>query len=344
VPTYASNTHPIGNLIVGSLDTLTAPGAPANPSLTITNISWVDGGCPNANLVLTFSEAITTNSGTVTISGNAGVIATLAGGSATVSSNQMNFGPVSGVTYGNLFTVSVSAGIARTIRSDATNYACGTWANTTAIQQTSSSSNKTITTVDAFRLSRYILTSIYSPGNLSLTNDQINHANVSLESQLLLTFNRPYTLASGNPLNISIYEANGTLHQTFNLKTTYASNKTSEIVVFPDTANIGLNPTKDFLVGTGYYATISSNILLDSCGTYYPGITDTNTITWTTLPFSSSATTPPNGATNRTVNDTGVAFSFAEPIIPGRGRLKIFTSANVLVANISSTNGNVIYS
>jgi hypothetical protein len=256
----------------------------------------------------------------------------------------MNFGAVGAMTYGNLFTVSVSAGIARTIRSDATNYACGTWANTAATQQTSTSSNKTITTIDAFRLSRYTLTSIYSPGNLSLTTDQINHANVSLESQLLLTFNRPYTLANTSPLNISIYEAGGTLHQTFDLKTSYASNKTSEIVVFPDTANIGLNPTKDFRPGTGYYATISPSILLDSCGTAYAGITNTSTITWTTLPFSSSSTTPSNGATNRTVNETGIVFNFAESVTPGSGRLKIFNSANVLVANISSTNGNVIYS
>jgi hypothetical protein len=344
VPTYASNTHPIGNLTPGSLTTLSAPGAPANPALTVTNISWVNGMCPNTSLVITFSEAITLNSGTVTVTGNSGVIATLAGGTATISGSQMTFGAVGAMTYGNIFTVDVSAGIARTIRSDATNYACGVWANTAATQQTSTVSSKVITTVDAFVLSSYTLTSIYSPGNLSLTTDQINHANVSLESQLVLTFNRSYTLANTSPLNISIYEANGTLHQTFDLKTSYASNKTSEIVVFPSSTSIGLNPTKDFLVGTGYYATISSNILLDSCGTFYPGISNTNTITWTTLPFSSTATVPPNGATNRTVNDTGVAFSFAEPIIPGRGRLKIFTSANVLVANISSTNGNVIYS
>ena len=344
VPTYASNTHPYGNLIPGSLTTLGAPNAPANPALTVTNISWVNGMCPNTSLVITFSEAITLNSGTVTVTGNSGVIATLAGGTATISGSQMTFGAVGAMTYGNIFTVDVGAGIARTIRSDATNYACGVWANTAATQQTSTVSSKVITTVDAFVLSSYTLTSIYSPGNLSLHTDQINHDDVSLESQLLLTFNRSYTLASTSPLNISIYEANGTLHQTFDLKTTYASNKTSEIVVFPSSNSIGLNPTKDFLVGTGYYATISSNILLDSCGTYYPGISNTNTITWTTLPFSSTATVPPNGATNRTVNDTGVAFSFAEPIIPGRGRLKIFTSANVLVANISSTNGNVIYS
>ena len=123
------------NVTPGSLDTLSAPTI-ANPQLTVTGINWANIQCPNANLIVSFSESITTNSGTVTISGNAGVIATLAGGSASISTNQMNFGPVTGVTYANVYSVNVSAGIASTIRSNQTNYACGVWANTAATQST----------------------------------------------------------------------------------------------------------------------------------------------------------------------------------------------------------------
>jgi len=107
---------------------------------------------------------------------------------------------------------------------------------------------------------------------------------------------------------------------------------------------IRLNPTRDFKAFTSYYCTISPNIIKDDCGINYPGISSTSTITWTTIGYGISSVTPASGSTNRTVNETGIGSTFAIPIVPGGGRLKIYDSGNVVVANISSTNGNVIYS
>ena len=335
------STPAYSNVTVGSLDTLSAPTL-INPQLTVTGINWANIQCPNADLVVTFSEAITTNSGTVTVSGNAGVVATLAGGSASISSNQMNFGPVTGVTWANVYTVAVSAGIARTIRSNQTNYACGVWANTAAIQSTNTSFNKTIYTKDLLVLSSYSLTEQDLTGNVITLSP---YTSTSIESLLTLTFNRPIYRTGSGTLNISIYEANGTLHQAFNLNTSFSADKTSEIVAMTDGGTtITFNPTRDFKTDTSYYCLIPNNVLKDDCNVNFTGISDTSAITWTTVGWNYSTIFPTNNSTNTTVNNSGLNLSFPQNIKPGTGRLKIFTSANVLVANISSTNGNVIYS
>lgn len=336
-------TPAYSNVTVGSLDTLSAPTI-ANPQLTVTGINWANVQCPNANLIVSFSENITTNSGTVVISGNSGVIATLAGGSATVSTNQMNFGAVSGVTWANVYTVAVDAGIARTIRSNQSNYACGVWANTAATQSTNTAFNKTILTKDELVLVSYSLTEQDLTGNVITESP---YTSTSIESLLTLTFNRPIYRVGTGALNISIYEAGGTLHQTFNLNSAFngTSDFTSEIVSMSEGGlTIRMNPTRDFKAFTSYYCTISPNIIKDDCGVNYPGISSTSAITWTTIGYAISSVTPASGSSNRTVNDTGVSATFASPIVPGGGRLKIYNSANVIVANLSSTNGNIIYS
>lgn len=341
-PYYTTPAY--SNVTVGSLDTLTAPGAPANPDLTVSSISWGNVQCPNADLVLTFSENITLNSGTVTVTGNAGVVATLAGGSATISTNQMNFGNVSGVTYANVYSIAVSAGIARTIRSDATAYACGTWSNVAATQKNSLASSKTILTKDLLVLSSYSLTEQDTTGNVITSSP---YTSTSIESQLTLTFNRPIYRVGAGTLNISIYEASGALHQAFNLNSAFngSSDFTSEIVSMTDGGTtIVFNPTRDFKTNTSYYCLIPNNVIKDDCNVNFTGISDTSIITWTTLGLGISSVTPANSSTSQTVNDSGIGATFAQPIVAGPGRLRIYNSANVIVANLSSTDGNVIYS
>lgn len=336
-------TPAYSNVSPGSLDTLSAPNI-ANPQLTVTGINWGNVQCPNANLVVTFSEAITTNSGTVTVSGNAGVIATLAGGSATISTNQMNFGPVTGVTWASVYSVAVSAGIARTIRSNQSNYACGTWANTAATQSTNTAFNKTVLTKDELVLVSYSLTEQDLTGNVITESP---YTSTSIESLLTLTFNRPIYRTGSGTLNISIYEANGTLHQAFNLNSAFngTSDFTSEIVSMAEGGTtIRMNPTKDFKTDTSYYCLIPNNVIKDDCGVNFTGISSTSAITWTTIGWNFSTIFPTNNSTNTTVNNSGLNLSFPQNIKPGTGRLKIYNSANVIVANISSTNGNVIYS
>jgi hypothetical protein len=343
-PYFAVDAY--SNVTPGSLDTLTSPNAPANPQLTVTSISWGSNTCPNANLVVSFSESITLNSGTVTITnvGTGSVVATLAGGTATISSNQMNFGVVSAMTYGNVFYVNVSAGIARTIRSDATTYACGVWANTAATQSNNLVFNGSSSTPPALALISYSLTEQDLTGNVITSNP---FTSTSIESLLTLTFNRPIYRTGSGTLNISIYEADGTLHQAFNLNSAFngSSDFTSEIVSMSDGGTtIRLNPTRDFKTDTSYYCLIPNNVLKDICGTNFVGVSDTSVITWTTVGWNVSTTFPVTNATNTTVNNSGLNLTFPQNIQPGTGRLKIFNSANVLIANISSTNGNVIYS
>lgn len=330
------------NVTPGSLDTLSSPSAPSTANLTVTSISWGNLLCPNANLTITFSENITTNSGTVTITGNSGVVATLAGGSATISSNQMQFGQVGAMTYGNIFTVNVSAGIAQTIRSSSTNYACGVWSNIAPTQSQSQTYSKVLQTKELLVLSSYSLVEQTLTGNVITSAP---YTSTSIESLLTLTFNRPIYRTGTGTLNISIYEANGTLHQAFNLNSNFSSDFTSEIVSMSDGGyTITLNPTKDFKTDTSYYCLIPNNVLKDDCGVNFTGISDTSAVTWTTVGWNVSTVFPQTNATNTTVNNSGLNLSFPQNIQPGTGRLKIYNSANVLIANISSTNGNVIYS
>jgi hypothetical protein len=329
----------------GTLNTLTPPTLPNYAStLTVTGTGYSSGSCPGINFTLTFSETVVPAAGVIQIIENGSLVATVAGTSGTSSGTTINYGPISALEYGKSYTISVPTGVANTNRPDASAFACSVYSNIAAPQVGSTSNTFNFSTSDGLALSGYALVEQNLSGNVITA---LPYDSVSIESNLVLNFNRAAFRNGTGALNISIYEQDGTLHQTFNLNSNFngTSDFTSEIINFANgSSSITLNPTKDFKTDTNYYCIISSNILKDSCGAAFAGVTSPSAITWKTVGWSASQTTPPNNASGTTVNDTGINLSFPQNITPGAGRLKIFNSANVLIANISSTNGNITYS
>lgn len=324
----------------GVLDTFTDPTTYPS-TLTVTSINLSEQAtdvCPGGDLILTFSEAVIPQSGIITVNEGANVVASISASSGVADGNEINYGPISAVTYGKTYYISVPAGVARTNRP-------GYGACSVLIDppQLTSQANGPgyFSTRSRIAYSSYSLVSVSA--NATVVSDPSLN-NVSMESDLSITFNKAFSLADSDPLNVSIYESNGTLHQTFNLKSSFngTTDFTSEIVRISGNT-IHFNPTRDFKPNTTYYATISSNIVTDGCS-FNSAVTDPNTIRWTVLGNLVLASSSPSpGSNNNTINETGIEIDFAQPIVPGSGNISIYNSANVLIANISTTNGNLTY-
>jgi hypothetical protein len=328
----------------GTLDTLTPPNLPSYSStLTISGYS-IGAGCPNTPLTITFSEAVTPNSGLITVrdtNSSGSVVATIAASSGTSAGATINYGPISGAEYNKTYHITADAGIARTIRPDASAFACSVYSNVSAPQITSVAGTTTLNTSSALNLVSYTMISVDSSTGTVISDP--TYQSVSIESNLLLTFSKAFAKASESAaLNISIYEQGGALHQTFNLNSAFSADFTSEIVRVTSTT-IELNPTKDFKVGKNYYCQISADIIKTAdCGDLFPGVLTTTTIAWKTVGFTAATTTPTNGATSQTVNSSNIGFSFPQPVVPGTGNVKIFTG-NTLVAELTSTDSRITY-
>lgn len=329
----------------GTIDTFTDPTDYAE-ELTIT--AWSHDGtssnmCTNASLELTFSEAVTAGSGIINIieTSEGGFelapAANIAASSGVVTGNKINYGVIPNLGYGKWYKIVVPSGAANTNRPG---YGfCSVFLSPTQIPNTVS--NRSFNTRTKIAYASYELVSV--SGNATVISDPTLN-NVSLESDLGITFNKAFTLASGDPLNVSIYESNGTLHQTFNLKSAFngTSDFTSEIIRFSGNT-IYFNPTRDFKPNTSYYATIAANVVTDGCS-FNDAVTDPNTIRWTVLGnLAISSSQPVQGSNNNTINETGIEINFGQAIEPGTGNISIYNSANVLIANISPTNGNLTY-
>lgn len=327
----------------GNLTVLTDP-TNYSANLRITSWSHDSNMCPNANLVITFSEAVIPGTGVISVierdgpnGGDLGYVANISASLGVNSGSTINYGSIPNLGYDKHYRIEVPAGVATTNRPD-----YGVCSVFVSPPQISSQANvKLFGTRTKIEYVSYNLVSV--SGNANVVSDP-TYANVSLESDLELTFNKSFSLASGNPLNISIYRGDGTLHQTFNLKSSWngSTDYTSEIVRI-NSPVIALNPTKDFEPDTDYYCLISANIVTDGCS-FNDAISSTSAIRWHTRGWGASSVVPTAGSTNRTVNETGIQINFGQAIVPGTGRLLVYNSANVIVANLSSTNGNITYS
>ena len=165
-----------------------------------------------------------------------------------------------------------------------------------------------------------------SPLTVVSTSPADDSMDVGIESNIGITFNRDISKGVGN---FYLHKADGTLHQTFDVETTFADDNTSDIVGLSG-GTVAFNPTKDLAQGTGYYVLADAGALTDACGYTWAGITDTTVFNFNT--GSSTAlvsTTPSDDATDIGITPT-ISLTFNTDIQAGTGNISVFDSNDVL--------------
>jgi hypothetical protein len=162
----------------------------------------------------------------------------------------------------------------------------------------------------------------------SLPITDTTNSKVNPQTNIRLMFNRTPTLSTGT---ISIYSANGTLHQTIETDTSYNKDKTNELVWTSSTSVI-INPTKDLTLGTTYYVLMSAGAVTDSCRFNTPSITNNTTVRFTVDPGPVAVETPVNS------NTTTFSLQYDRDIEPGPGLITVYDGAGNVVATITSSD------
>lgn len=292
---------------------------------------------PGAVLRLTFSEAVTAGSGSVTLKTSAGAtVATYALGDATVDGNIYTW-PIAGdLQFGGEYVWEVPAGLATTTRTDLV--LCD--ATITAVQDSSPAATVEFSVTSQLQLLDYTLykfNDTEDPGLIIQTKTLANP-----HSEIRLQFNRGVQVGDVDPAYVKIYKSNGSLHQQIDVHTNFANDQTNELINVSGEF-VTINPTVDMEVGGSYYMTIEQGAFKDSCGSTNDAISNPNTITWTIYDGTQLiSSTPANGSVGN-INDTGISMIFDEEILGGFGQMKIYDGAT-LVAAIDSDDADAVYS
>ncbi len=291
--------------------------------------------CPTVPLSITWSEPVEKLSGLVTVTTLAGsTVASFNVSSATFDTSvgitpntKLNFGNITGLSWDTGYRVNVPASLVRTIREGT----CGQ----TLPQSNNIAYSWSFTTEPQFALQSYTLCS--DPYVNDSTRQKVN-----VRSNILLTFNKAFTIKATSPARIYIYEQGGVLHQTIDLRATYAANKVG-VLYGPGGNTLIINPTKIMKPGKTYYLQIENGALIDaSCEVPFAGITDTSTVTWKTDGINTSTPAAPNPAIP--TESASINFQFDRPVRPGTGNIKVKNSSGQVVALIPSTSSAITYS
>jgi len=232
---------------------------------------------------------------------------------------------------GETYTVAIPAGWIT-----APGDPCGNGSGSNAASSTQ------ITTKAALALTSYALDSGFQEPGDSTTN-----INVNIQSNVKLFFNQSFTIGTGE---FHIYKSNGTLHQSFDVETTFEDDQTSEIIFYGSDNSVSLNPTVDLERDTSYYVLADSGTLKDVCGDNWSGISSTAAVVWTTdvgpgytaTPIDALGATSVYGATG-SVNDAGITFNTDRDVSAGPGNIIIRASDSTVVATVAATNAIITY-
>jgi hypothetical protein len=167
--------------------------------------------------------------------------------------------------------------------------------------------------------------------SFNVSDTPVGNNKINPQSNVILTFNRPPQFNSFG--TISIYKADGTLHQTFTVTDTFTGQKVSEILWISGNS-VYLNPTKDFLLDTTYYVQVSNSAVKDFYGRSFGGITDTSTIRFTVDPGPTATTAP---ITN---NNSQIVMTFDREIQSGTGQINYVANGST-VGSTTATDVSV---
>ena len=314
-----------------SVTAFTSPAdtPPANPNPAPVAESVSPGGtnvCPNADLVIDFDQPVKVGTGNIEIklvSDNSTVVTINAANGTLVSgtTDQINYGPVTGVTAGVQHYVTAPAGIAK--------YAGDCYSDTPS-QQIQQSDNFTFTPN-----SDLVVTS-FTVNSLPITNDTTKQK-ANIQTNIEITFNRAIVFGTAGTFTL---KAGSSTVQTFDVTTSYANNQTSEIIFLKTgvTDTVVLNPTTDLALGTDHHVLITAGAVVDSCPTDCQAVTSSSTIAFKTYDGPTSVVSITNGSPN----DTGVKLTFDNDVVPSTGKLRVIdTTTNTEIATIDSDDSAV---
>lgn len=323
VSPFAVDPFDISDIPSSDFDEFTPQQPSFNPltvvSITPGNLSEV---CSVDDITVTFSEAIVANTGSITITELAtGASESIAIAQATISGSTATFTPSLAFQPELQYQVAVPNNLVSTNRQPQNIGVCGVFIQFTPTNTNNISRGTRFSIAPEFALIDYNLNSF------PFTDPDLTQVNI--RSNIELVFNKSFLL--GTAPTIELYE-DGNLIQTFDLLATFGSDQVGEIVQFPGTARIRLNPTKIMKPGSSYYINIPADTLFDSqCSTALPAITDTNTISWQTDAPTVSDSEPFNPADNPDPNIAVISYELDRPVEAGPGTI-----------TITDENGNVL--
>ena len=303
------------------------PASNPNPAPVAETVS--PGGtnvCPNADLVIDFNQPVKVGTGNIEIklvSDNSTVVTINAASGTIVSgtTDQINYGPVTGVTAGVQHYVTAPAGVAK--------YAGDCYSDTNS-QQIQQSDNFTFTP------NADLVVTSFTINSLPITGDTTKQK-ANIQTNIEITFNRAIVFGTAGTFTL---KAGGSTVQTFDVTTTYANDQTSEIIFLKTgvTDTVVINPTTDLALGTDHHVLITAGAVVDSCPTDCQAVTSTSTIAFKTYDGPTSVVSTTNGSPN----DTGVKLTFDNDVVPSTGKVRVFdTTTGSEIKTIDSTDSAV---
>lgn len=208
------------------------------------------------------------------------------------------------------------------------------------------------------KLTTFTIEAAPALSGFDVKSDPVEVGNVNKinpQSEITLFFNKSLRFKSTG--TVSIYEANGTLHQEISIADILSNQFINRVLRFAgigidnlsiklsDTPNINLsgtrliiNPTKDFKLATTYYVQISSGALEDSCGTSWAGISDTTTVRFSTDPG------PTATVADITNGSDGIEITFDREVAADSGTAKVLTSSGVEIDSFGINDPSITLS
>jgi methionine-rich copper-binding protein CopC len=297
--------------------TTTGSGSLINPIPTLSSSTPSDnatGVAVDANIVLTFSEAVDVESGNITIKKSSD--------NSTVESIDVTSGLVTG-SGTNQITINPTNNFASLT---------GYYLNIDATAFDDGCSNSYAGITDATTLN-FTSADVDAP-TLSSSTPSDNATGVAVDANIVLTFSKAVDVESGNI----------TIKKSSDNSTVESIDVTSGLVTGSGTNQITINPTNNFASLTGYYLNIDATAFDDDAGNSYAGITDATTLNFTSADVDAptlSSSTPSDNATGVAV-DANIVLTFSEAVDVESGNITIKKSSdNSTVESIDVTSGLV---
>lgn len=187
---------------------------------------------------------------------------------------------------------------------------------------------------DVLRAASQLLTGDVTAPTLSSTSPADNATGVAAASNLVLSFSETVQAGSGN---ILIYNSDGTLARSM------AVTDTSQVSFSGN--RVTLNPSTDLASGASYYLHIGTDVIRDTAGNSFAGISDASTYNFSTLAATPGDTTAPTLVSSSPVDNatavapgTSLVLSFSEAVQAGTGSILIYSSSGALVRSIAITD------
>ena len=307
-----------GASFVGVVTATSFSGSGAN----LTGIAATDNVRTNSLVVSGVSTLGTVVVGGATtqliVTGDARVTGILTIGTGSITLN----GSTNIINVGTGLTLSSSGIVAGVIT--ATSFV-GSGANLTGIANTANIRSDTIT------VGVLTATSINVPPVPIVFSPAIGATAVSLNSNIIITFNVGVTTGTGN-ITLRTNSAGGTAFSTIGVSSSSVTISGGAVTIDPP-SNIGTATTTFVVVDAGAFSgltTTSVNALI-------------NTYSFTTVSFAFSSISPVNAATNVAIS-TNIALTFTSPPTRGTGTITLrsgSTSGSVIETFDASSSGRI---